>query len=193
MSEPIDTSRRAACVGGLALGASLLAGCGGGARSTALVAPLSTATLVTEANPLFRAVAVGVVDGGQETTLLSGSQVSNANLVEALETSLDLTLLLAPGGEQTAYVLDATLEDLDQPVLQLTLTVTATMLYRLRKPSGELLFQERITTPFTSKFSDSFIRSERFRLANEGAVKANITEFLNRLVAYSERNPVALL
>lgn len=171
-----------------------LAACASQARSTALVAPLTTQTIVTESNPLFRRVVLGTVAGGKKTTLISASQVSNANFREALNTSLDLTLLKGADATRTDnFVLDAVIEQIEQPSLQINVTVTATIRYMLRRPGGPTLFEQRLVTPFTAQFTDTFIRQERFRLASEGAVKANIREFLNQLIAASNADPYRFL
>lgn len=171
------------------------AGCAAPARTTALVAPLTAQTMVTEANPLFENVGVGQVTGGRRTGVLTGSQISNEAFAGALDGSMALTLLKAPGDAPApTYEIDATVISIDQPILQVNVTVTATVKYALRRVSdGRVLFAQEVTTPHRASLADTIVRSERFRLASEGAAKANIAEFLNRLVAYAERAPYALL
>lgn len=185
-------ARRALAFLGLGVAAGLLAGCASEARSTAMVAPVSAATIVNAGNPLQGGIVLGVVGGGELTNPLWTSQVSSANYRQALDTSLALTTLRAPAGAQPGpgvYVLDATLEEIDQPQLAVNFTVTVTALYQLRNPAGALVYNERITSPYTARIADSLVRAERLRLANEGAVKANIDVFLQRLVAASNANP----
>lgn len=172
--------------------ALLTAACASPTRPTALVAPLTAQTIVAESNPLFQRVSLGVVSGGRETGLISASQVSNEALIQAVDTSLDLALLRAPA-PPPGYLLDVTLEQLEQPSLQINLTVTVTIRYSLRRLDGAVVYEERVTTPFTAPVTDSIIRSERFRLATEGAVKSNIATFLSRLVSFSQANAYALL
>lgn len=175
--------------------AALLVGCANAPRTTALVAPLTAQTLVTESNPLFRAVAVGQITGGRETGLVGDSQVSNAAFAQALSTSLNLALLRAdPVRDAPRYRLDAQIVSLEQPQLQIAITATATIAYRLRRVSDDaVVFEETISTQFTAELRDTLIRAERFRLAAEGAVQENVAQFMNRLVAFSQRAPYELI
>ncbi len=195
-ADGMGISRRQALkAGGGALAAlglgSTLAGCASEARSTAMVAPVTEKSLVSASNPLRSAVVLGGVRGGEATNPLWISKVSGINFRKALDTSLRLTTLRAPSDEMgpSRYLLEATLEEVDQPQLAINFEVTVTALYQLKSHRGALLYNERVTSPHTARFTDSLVRAERLRLANEGAVKLNIATFLERLVADSEKDP----
>ncbi|MEO1293389.1 MAG: hypothetical protein AAFV62_11240 [Pseudomonadota bacterium] len=165
-----------------------LGGCASGARSTAMVAPVTAETLIDSASPLHRAIGVGQTSGGEETNPLWTPEVSTGDFRRALETSLNLTTMLGP--PSAPFTLDATLEELDQPVITLNFTVTATIFYRLRaNKTGEIVWQERIAAPHTVNFTENFVRSERLRLASEGAVRENISVFLKQLNAVAKQDP----
>ena len=187
----LNQKRRASAV---VLGAAALAalgltlgGCASATRSTAIVAPVSATTLVEEGSPLYQAVAIGEVRGGSETTLISNSQVSNAAFREALETSLRLTGMAAPG--EGPFIIDASIESVEQPILQINFTTTATVFYRVLTRSGAIVNQERVTTESETSFTESIVRSERIRIATEGAMRENIGVFLANLAASAQADP----
>ena len=174
----------------LAAGALLLgvAGCGNAARTTALVAPVSSATLLPADSPLIKSVSVGSVTGGDRGNQFWQSEISSDSFRQALETSLDLTQMLGPN--DAPLVVDATLERIESPQLNVNLTVTTTVYYRVRSTrSGAIVWQERIVTPHTAQFTESFVRSERLRLAAEGSAKSNIATFLERFTSAANANP----
>lgn len=169
----------------LALGA-----CASGAVSGAMVPPLSQETVLADGSRLRQAVALGVVDGGKETSPLWTSQVSNEAFAQALRQSLATHAMLAIGGG--AYRLDASLLELKQPLAGFNMEVTARVRYRLtRAADGATVFEREITSPFSAAFNSAFAGVERLRLANEGAVRENIRQFLAALIAEEARNPAA--
>ena len=50
------------------------------------------------------------------------------------------------------------------------------------------VWAKTITTPYTANFSDSFLAVERLKMANEGAIRANLTQMVNDLVALKARD-----
>jgi hypothetical protein len=61
----------------------------------------------------------------------------------------------------------------------LNMTVTARINYELVDTvNGQPTEETTIETEFTSPFGDAFAADERTRLANEGAVRENIREFI---------------
>ena len=168
--------------------ASLLAGCVSGARSTALTAPATAKSLARNDEYIYHAVGVGSVGGGKDSDVVAGSQISSANFRKALENSLDLSGLLASG--EPKIVVDAAIEQVDQEVFDINLDVATTVFYRARRVSnGAIVYEKRITTNYEARFSESFVRSERFRLANEGSGRANIGAFVEAFVAAYRSNP----
>ena len=183
----MNICRWAALAGAIFIAASL-GGCASGARPTAMVAPLKAETILSEANPIYQAVTVGQVSGGEETNPLWTSEVSSAAFRQALEASLDVATIksLSPAAP---LMLDAELLKLDQPFVGLSMTVTSTVAYNLKTSSGDPLWNTTITRPYTAQFSDAFVGAERLRLANEGSVKANIAAFIQAFVEMSEKTP----
>ncbi len=124
------------------------------------------------------AICVRSVGGGQETNPLMMSQVDDRAFRFALEASLRENGLL---GAACRYQADATLLSLVQPMFGLDLRVTALVNYALADNSGTLLLRETIGSAFTATFSDSPIAVMRLKLANEGAIRTSINDFLGRL------------
>lgn len=165
----------------------LAAGCASATRSTALVSPISSATLVDEASPIYRAVSVGEVTGGEETTLISKSKVSNAAFENALETSLDLMGALA-GDEK--FIIHAQIEEVAQPNLQINFTADARVKYRVvSAEDGSALYITTVGSSGRVKFTESVVREERIRLATEAATRENLKIFLRNFVAHTRSNP----
>jgi hypothetical protein len=161
--------------------ALLLGACAAPAeRSNMTVSNITALAEPTDTN-LNGGIAVGSVDGGQETNPLATSEVGNEDFQSALTESMRNHGLLTEGGAPH-YILYAHLLSLQQPVIGLNMTVTAKVKYELVDAVDGLPTQEKtIETEFTSPFSDAFAADERTRLASEGAIRENIREFLDWL------------
>ena len=137
----------------------------------------------TASAELRNAISIGSVAGGEPTNPLWTSEVGNAEFRAALESSLRNYGILAegsPGG----YVLDATLVNLQQPLFGLAMEVTSTATYHLEaQNSQKTSFDDTVITSYTASPSESFFAVQRLRLANEGAVRENIREFIRRIEA----------
>jgi hypothetical protein len=168
--------------------APLLAACASGARVEEMTAPPSAVAPVGPSSPAFGAVSLGTVTGGSATNPLWISQVSNENFHAALAQSLAAHRLEAPTGGR--YRLNADLIELDQPWIGLDITVTAKVRYTLTSPGGGAPhFDRTIETPYTAKFGDNLYGVERFRLADEGAIRANIATAIEQLTATLQTSP----
>jgi hypothetical protein len=124
------------------------------------------------------AICVRTVEGGQETNPLLMSQVDDRAFRFALEESLRENGLL---GRTCRYQADANLLSLMQPMFGLDLRVTALVNYKLEDNAGAPLLRETIASAFTATFSDSAIAIMRLKIANEGAIRASISDFLGRI------------
>ncbi len=163
------------------LGAALyLAACASPADVGKMVvtAPAS-GTLIDPA--MSGAIAVGSVTGGKETSPLWTSQVASGDFASALEISLSKHGLLAPT-KPGAFTLDANLIEMDQPFLGFDMTVTSHVNYSLfdtatRKP----VLQETVTASFTATPGDAILGVTRLKRANEGSIRTNIKQFLDKL------------
>lgn len=174
----------------------LLAACAQPARVSQMVAPNVMAP-VTASNPeLLDSIAIAEVKGGQTTNPMWTSQVDNPEFKEALDRSLAFNGVLASDAVKAKYAVTAELLELKQPLMGFDLTVTSRVKYSLQeRGSSSELFGEEITTPYTADFSSSLVAVERLRLANEGAIRESIKNFLTRLgeswAARTGKAPVA--
>ena len=156
-------------------------GCATGAKTGAMISELSEETLITSDSLLYNAIEVGDVSGGQDTNPAWASKVSNDNFADALENSLKLHSM--SGIKNNNYVVNANLKELKQPLLGFDMKVTAIAAYELiDKESQTTLFTSEITTPYTATVGDALLGVKRLRLANEGAIKENIREFITQLI-----------
>jgi hypothetical protein len=173
----------------LSLGLLLtLAACASGATPGAMTVPLSEQTMIAERSALRQAIRVDAVGGGQETNPLWTSQVSSADFATALRQSLSTHAMLSMDGG--VFRLDAQLVALDQPLMGLDLEVSSRVRYRLSRADGGAPIVEReIVVRHSQPFSSAFVAVERLRLANEGAIRANIRQFLIDLVAAERADP----
>ncbi len=153
-----------------------LAACSSRPEAMVATAPADARGLV-HSSPLFLATSVGTVTEVKEEGK-SWEFVTEGLFREGLQQSLAATGLLATDRAPT-YVVDVELIDTDQPIFGTDFTVTSTIDYTIRdKRTDSPVFKERVTAPFTAKFSEAFVGAERARLANEGSMKANIEKFL---------------
>ena len=158
-----------------------LAGCAAPADRSGMTAPSVLALADPIDHTLVDGVAVGSVDGGQTTSALGTSEVDNDDFQSALMDSLRNHGFLAEGSAPR-YILYAHLLDVRQPLVGLSMTVTAKVHYELADAVNGQPAQERtIETEFTAPYSAAFAADERTRLANEGAIRENIGEFLSWL------------
>jgi hypothetical protein len=163
--------------------AGILSGCASPARIDQMTATASAQQRIAP-TPLRTNVAVRDVTGGQETNPLWKSNIGNSEFEQALEASLRDAGLLAPGKQAGKYMLVAHLENVDQPIAGFSMTVTATVSYSLiERATGKEVFQRRVSLPYTAGATAAFSGVERLRIANEGAVRANITQLIDELFA----------
>jgi hypothetical protein len=136
-------------------------------------------------------MSVGVVTGGEPTNPLWTSQVGNQEFRSALEASLRNFDLLAEG-QESRFVVDANLIDVQQPTIGFALTVTSTVAYQVRRSgTTEAILEETVIAPYTASATSAFLATERLRLANEGSIKRNIELFIERLFARIETIPTS--
>lgn len=162
----------------LALG---LCGCAAPARIEQMA--VSSATTAHPQSTLKGSIATVDATGGSETNPMWASKVSSSAFQRALEDSLRAAGLLDTVGGNGKYQLTADLLSLDQPMLGLDMTVASSVRYSLIERSGRKeVFSKVLQTSYTAKFSDAFSGTQRLQLANEGAIRINITELIKELV-----------
>ena len=102
----------------------------------------------------------------------------------ALEASLRDAGLLSGNNQGSKYVLIAHLQKLDQPMFGASMTVTATVQYSLvERATNAEVFARTVSLPYTAAWNAAFSGVERVKLANEGAIRVNIQQLIDALVA----------
>ncbi len=165
-----------------------LSACASGPRLEAMVADVATNAVIAENSPLWKSTGIGKITGSAKTNKLWKSKISKKVFENALRQSLGLHAILSENSGK--YSIAATLKELRQPFLGLELTVTARVDYKVtRTHDNQIVFDREITQTHTSTLKESYVFSDRLKLANEGAVKANITKFIEAYIAESRNSP----
>jgi hypothetical protein len=171
-----------------ALLALSLAGCGTPSQPLPMVITPAEALQMRGWVPdaLRAQVGVAPVRGGADTGRWWGSLVTAGVLQHALEESLHAIGMRAPAPEPTArFELQAHLVLLEQPrVPAAGVTVGVAVNYVLTdKASGRVVYQRRLYNQEEAGLGDAVVSpSERLRIANERALRANIGLLLRDLV-----------
>ncbi|HEY2835088.1 MAG TPA: hypothetical protein VGI89_00870 [Rhizomicrobium sp.] len=157
-----------------------LSACATGAKPEAMVA-VPAATEKPFPQPLQHAMCVRTVAGGEKTNALWVSKVDNQSFQTALTSSLNGAGLGAASG--CSFPVDVNLLGLSQPLAGFDMTVTSHVNYKVYDQSGQPVMLATVDTPYTANFSAAFVATERLRLANEGSIRTNITQFFDKLRA----------
>lgn len=167
----------------LALGA-----CASGAKPAQMVSAAPAGQQIADTSPLKNSIKVGGVTGGSKTSPLWKSEVSNEDFAEALRQSLAARTMLA--SENARFALYAELIELDQPFAGFDMEVESTVKYRLTSHDGaKTFFETTINSAFTAKFSSEFLGVKRLQVANEGAIRESIGQFMQELIAAADKDP----
>jgi hypothetical protein len=134
------------------------------------------------AAPLRNAMCVRNVTGGEETNALWVSKVNNQDFHTALAASLD-TAGLTGAATACKYPVDVNLLGLSQPAGGFDMEVTSHVNYKVYDAASQPILLETLSAAYTAKFSDAFAGVERLKLANEGSIRASISQFLDKLRA----------
>ena len=90
--------------------------------------------------------------------------------------------LLADNRNRAPWRLKVFLVELKFPGSGFTTTVDSFVRYTLtRGVDGAKAFDDIVTASFTVTVGEVYVGVERLKVANEGSIKANFTEFLRRL------------
>ena len=157
--------------------ALVITGCATPANRHAMTVSYSE-TVAKPSEKLKGQVFVRHVSGGEETNPLWKSKVDAAAFKSALEASLDNAGYRAESSN-AKYVLDATLQDLQQPAIGLTFDVQSFVTYTVTSDGNSKNWP--INAIGTATFSDSPLGMERMRIANERSIKENIKAIMNKL------------
>lgn len=126
-------------------------------------------------------IGIQTVSGGRETNPLLSSQINNENFKRALEQSLRNTQLLSKL-QKNDYQLDAQIIKITQPILGISMTVSCDVHYSLQDiKHKKTIYDKNITSTYTATFSDAAYGVKRLQIANEGAARKNIQQFIQDL------------
>lgn len=166
---------------------AVLAGCAAPAEMESMVAAQPVAAAPKDAS-LVGGIYVAEVAGGESTNPLWTSEVGNTEFGGALRKSLRAHGVLSEDASGSPYLLKANLLGLEQPAFGLDMTVTSHVNYEVtRRADSQLYLGETVNTSYTATAGQAFLGVERLRLANEGAIRQNIKDFLLRLFDQSPR------
>ena len=130
---------------------------------------------------LSQGITVGQVTIDKEAHQVVMSDVTPDDLKVTLKRSLRESNLYNESAKNK-YVLNAAFKKMVQPLFGADLKVSCNVHYSLvDSRTNDLLYDKDVTSYYTAKFSDAFVGMERLKLANEGAVKANIEMLINDL------------
>lgn len=172
-----------------ALLTALLAGCGAPSQPLPMAITAADALQIRGWVPdaLKTQIAIAPVKGGLATNRWWGSKVSAVALQQALDESL-YAVGMKPLAPQPAarYELQAELVQLDQPLVPaMAVTVDVAVRYTLvdKTAEGRIVYQRRIANSEEARLGEAVLSpSERLRIANERALRANIDLLLRDLV-----------
>lgn len=134
-------------------------------------------------NKFAQTVAVQT-NGGQPTDPMWTSKVSDADLAQAITESLRASGLFSGvvSIDQSDYVLNATIINIDQPLIGFTMSVGIEIVWSLT-PKGltKPVWEKSVTSREQKTTGDAFAGVKRLRLATEAATKENIRKALTLL------------
>jgi hypothetical protein len=175
---PVNAQQRALAL--LALNAALaLSGCATPARPENMMPTVAPATHHSD-----RDVSV-VVSGGSGTSSTHSSQIANEDFARALSDALEKAGVFSKVSSAAGYYkLSAYIGKVDQPSMGFSMTVTVEVSYTLiNTSSGQPVWTKNVTSVHTIAAGESFLGTERLRLATEGAAKDNIQQAVAALEA----------
>jgi hypothetical protein len=178
MNSYFSVVKRVFLFGGLVGLASFFGGCATASKPAAMTVELGTTAI--KKHPHAVALAVS---GGEETSSLGMSSISNADFASAIKASIEQSgLFSAVDGESSPYQLAAHITRLDRPSFGTAFTVNLEVSWQLRRLADQVLVWEKaISSSFTAKMGDAFVGTTRLRLANEGAARANIKDAIDQM------------
>lgn len=109
------------------------------------------------------------------------SKVSNEDFKRALISSMKRAGIF---DDKSELHVTAVLAELEQPFIGASLTVTATVIHPIVDGGGKSVFEQKVVSPSTANFSDAFLAAQRLQLANEGAIRENIGQFMALLAVH---------
>lgn len=139
--------------------------------------------------PLYKAISVSDVGGGQETNPMQYSTIGNPELEKAIIKALATNNYYATSSDNSKYNLSVFLVEIDIPMGGFTATVTTFVRYKLTEyKSQKVLLDEIIKTTETKTVSDVFTGFVRVRVAQEESMKSNIAKFIKILFSLNKKS-----
>lgn len=167
-----------------------LTGCATPAQPERMVPRQLAAQTLDPASMLRGAIFLAKVGGGEETNPALVSKVGSKELEEALRSSLDQYGALSAAGT-AAFELEVFLIELKQQAAGFRMTVDSFVRYKLtRTRDRKVMMDEIVTASHQATVDDALYGPRRLRLANEGAMRANIAAFLEKLELLDLARPV---
>lgn len=163
----------------------ILSGCTAGVRANNMAPKADTYDRLEYSPRLEHRISLGTVTVSEQAQH-SPIPITSEDVRSAIKTAL-LTSGYGTRGEQDGdLTLNATMTDLDTPLIGFSLTTTSTIHYALTKDDGgTTVWEETIMMPYTAAFSESFEGQERLRISIEKSIQENVTHML---VAMSDAN-----
>ena len=125
-----------------------------------------------------------VTQGGNETTAMDSTNISDEELATAITESITRNKLFQQviQGGQSDYQLNVSIINMSKPVFGLTFTVQMEAAWSLIDlKDNSVVMRETINSSHTASFSDAFAAVTRLKMAVEGAVKENIRLGLTKI------------
>jgi hypothetical protein len=122
--------------------------------------------------------------GGAETSAVSSSNIGNADLKAAIESSIKETHAFRDvvQGKDGQYELLVNVVSLSKPSFGLSFTVDLECGWTLTRVSDQkIMLRKSIASTSTASMGDAFAGVTRLRLAVEGAARANIAQGLTAI------------
>ncbi|WP_438479910.1 hypothetical protein [Oleiharenicola lentus] len=178
MSASSSQILRVVCSAALVSVVALFSGCATASQSSAMAVVDAPAAITKHVHTVSLQVT-----GGEETSSMGMSSISNTDFAAAIKTSIEQSALFSKVSEVgAAYQVFAHIVRLDRPSFGGSFTVKMEVTWQLRRLSDQsLVWEKAIMSSHTAKMSDAFVGTTRLRLANEGAARANIKDAIDQM------------
>ena len=179
----MSTSTHGVFAAGAVVAALALGGCAAPADRQAMTA--GKGVVVATQHPYSVTVAA---TGGTETGALDSSNIANADLKAAIESSIKETrvfkyVLQVQGGQ---YELVVSVISLSKPSIGFSFTVDLECGWTLTRVSDrQVVLRKAFSSTYTASATAAFAGAVRLRLAVEGAAKANIEQGMKEIGSLS--------
>lgn len=125
------------------------------------------------------------VESGDKESVGGWVPIPSEDLLYAIEESIRKGRVFEKivSGEGGDYLLNVTVFSLEQPAFGTRMTVKLEAGWTLTNAGGDVVWQEMIKSEYSQGMGDAFVGATRFRMANDGAIRANINKGMKKLSA----------